>query len=220
MSKYVIKYGRSAKVKYISHLDFVRMFHRTARRAGLDFEFSQGFNPHPIMTVAVPLSVGVTADGELMNVGFETPLSEAEMKNKLNDNLPDGFFVTDVEKSEGKKHDFNLIEYAEYFLDCECDSPDGFDSNAFLANAELTVLKKTKSGEKEADIKGLIHSVEKTAAESGNLGLKAVLAAGNNATLKPETLISAINKYLPEVNIGFFQAHRKALLSKSLKPLL
>ncbi len=219
MSKYVIKFGREARVKYISHLDFVRMFHRAVRRAGLDFMFSQGFNPHPIMTVAVPLSVGVTADGEYMNVGFETVLSEEGLKNKLNDNLPNGFFVTDVKKSEGKEYDFNLIEYAEYYLDAECDNPKAFDAVALMGNNELTVLKKTKSGEKEADIKGLIHSIEKVPAESGNLGIRAVLAAGNNATLKPETLILAINKYLPDVKIGFVQSHRKALLAKNCKPL-
>ncbi len=216
----MIKYGRSARVKYISHLDFVRMFHRTARRAGLDFEFSQGFNPHPIMTVAVPLSVGVTADGEVMSVGFETVLSEKGLKDMLNDYLPDGFFVKEVKKSDGKKYDFNLIEYAEYFLNAECENPDSFDSDALLANPELLVLKKTKSGEKEADIKPLIKSVEKVAPESGNLGLQVVVSAGNTATLKPETLVLAINKYLEDVKIGFFATHRTALLTKDLKPLL
>ncbi len=220
MSKYVIKYGRLANVKYISHLDFVRMFHRTVRRAGLDFEFSQGFNPHPIMTVAVPLSVGVTADGEVMTVGFETVLSEKGLADKLNDNLPDGFFVKEVKKSDGKKYDFNLIEYAEYFLDCECENPNSFDSKAFLANSEMSVLKKTKSGEKETDIKPLIKSIEKADPESGNLGLKVIICAGNNATLKPETLVLAINKYLEDVKIGFFATHRTALLTKEAKPLI
>ncbi|MBQ7794261.1 MAG: DUF2344 domain-containing protein [Clostridia bacterium] len=220
MSKYVIKYGRTAQVKYISHLDFVRMFHRTVRRAGLDFMFSQGFNPHPIMTVAVPLSVGVTADGEYMNVGFETDMSEEEIKNTLNNSLPDGFFATAVKKSEGKEYDFNLIEFAEYELDAECKTPDAFNADELMKQDSLTVLKKSKSGEKETDIKSLIHSIERIDAVSGNLGLRVILAAGNNATLKPETLIAAINKYQPDAEIGFFSAHRKALLTKDIKPLI
>ncbi len=220
MSKFIIKYGRSARVKYISHLDFVRMFHRTVRRAGLDFSFSQGFNPHPIMTVAVPLSVGVTAMSEYMAVGFETALSEKGIKDILNDHLPDGFFVLDVKKAEGKEYDFNKIELAEYFIDAECAAPDAFDADSLMANVELTVLKRTKSGEKEADIKPLIKSLEKTAPESGNLGIKAVIAAGNNATLKPETLVLAINKYLPDTKIGFFAVHRTALLTKNLQSLM
>ena len=62
MSNYVLKYSRGEEVKYISHLDFVRMFHRAVRRAGLPMSYSHGFNPHPVMTVAMPLSVGVTSD--------------------------------------------------------------------------------------------------------------------------------------------------------------
>ncbi len=220
MSKYVIKYSRGDRVKYISHLDFVRMFHRAVRRSGLDFMFSQGFNPHPIMTVAVPLSVGVTADGEYMNVGFDTTLTEQELMTLLNAVLPDGFEITDVKKTEGKEYDFNLIDRAEYILDIECENPDLVDLNKIMSNSELTVMKKTKSGEKETDIKPLIHSLERISPESGNMGIRAILAAGNMATLKPETLVDAVNKYQPGGKITFFAAHRKALLTKDNKELL
>lgn len=71
MSNYILKYSRDERVKYISHLDFVRLFHRTVRRTGMNFMFSNGFNPHPIMMVAQPLSVGVTSDCEYMKVGFD-----------------------------------------------------------------------------------------------------------------------------------------------------
>ncbi|MBS7297908.1 MAG: TIGR03936 family radical SAM-associated protein [Eubacteriales bacterium] len=220
MSKFVIKYSRGDRVKYISHLDFVRMFHRAVRRSGLDFMFSQGFNPHPIMTVAVPLSVGVTADGEYMNVGFETTLNENELMSILNGVLPSGFDVKTVKKTEGKEYDFNLIERAEYILDIECDNPNSIDVDSLMSNTEISVLKKTKSGEKETDIKPLIHSLERIEPESGNIGIRAILAAGNMATLKPETLVDAINKYQPDGKITFFAAHRKALLTKDNKELL
>lgn len=220
MSKYVIKYSRGDRVKYISHLDFVRMFHRAVRRSGLDFSFSQGFNPHPIMTVAVPLSVGVTADGEYMKVGFETDLSEKELVETLNSALPDGFEVKAAVLSEDNRLDFNAIERAEYYIDAECANPSAFDAERFMAFDNITVMKKSKSGEKETDIKPLIHSLKLADAESGSLGITAILAAGNNATLKPETLVDAINKYMPDANISFFSAHRRALLTKGNKELL
>lgn len=212
MSNYCIKYGRDARVKYISHLDFVRMFHRAVRRAGLPFMFSQGFNPHPIMTVAVPLSVGVTAEGEYMRVGFDTNADGAEIMQILNSALPEGFFVSAAMRAEGKEPDFNLIEHAEYIIDAEAEMPEDFSAQPFLDLTELVVMKKTKSGEKETDIRPLIYELEKTEPTSGNLGLRMVIAAGNRATLKPETVIAAVNKYLPEVKIGFFSVHRRALL--------
>ncbi len=220
MSKYIIKYSRGDRVKYISHLDFVRMFHRAVRRSGLDFSFSQGFNPHPIMTVAVPLSVGVTADGEYMKVGFETDLSQEKLKETLNSALPDGFEVKAVCISEDNSIDFNSIKRAEYYIDAEASNANAFDADKFLALDTITVTKKSKSGEKETDIKPLLHSLKITDAESGTLGITAILSAGNDATLKPETLIAAINKYMPYTNITFFAAHRKALLTSDNKELL
>ena len=74
MAKYIVKYGRDDRVKFISHLDFVRCFHRAVRRSKLNFEFSQGFNPHPVMTIAQPLPVCVTSQSEYMKVGFVTDL--------------------------------------------------------------------------------------------------------------------------------------------------
>lgn len=220
MSKYIIKFSRGEQVKYISHLDFVRMFHRSVRRAGLDFVFSQGFNPHPIMTVAVPLSVGVTADGEYMKVGFETDLSETALADTLNASLPNGFEVKAIARADDNLFDFKSIERAEYYIDAECGNADAFSADELMSNSALAVMKKSKSGEKETDIKPYIHAISKVPAESGSLGISAILSAGNTATLKPETLISAINKYLPSVNIGFFSARRKALLTADNKELL
>jgi radical SAM-linked protein len=196
------------------------MFHRSVRRSGLPFVFSQGFNPHPIMTVAVPLSVGVTADGEYMRVGFDTDKSDEEIKQILNDALPVGFFVSAVKLCEGKQPDFNLIERAEYIIDAKCENPQEFSAEKLMDFAELVVMKKTKSGEKETDIRGLIYEIEKTEPQSGSLGIRLVCAAGNAATLKPETVIAAINKYMPNVKIGFFMQHRKALLDKDGNELL
>ena len=91
MSDYVIKYMRGEEVKYISHLDFVRFIHRLIRRCDLPMAFSQGFNPHPIMTVALPLSVGVTADGELMKISFEGDFEPEFIKDTINNAFPKGF---------------------------------------------------------------------------------------------------------------------------------
>lgn len=220
MSNYCIKYGRDERVKYISHLDFVRMFHRAVRRAGLPFMFSQGFNPHPIMTVAVPLSVGVTADGEYLRAGFDTDMPAQELMDCLNSALPPGFFVKSVHKCAGKEPDFNLIEAAEYYIDAEAENPADFSPETLLLQPEITVMKKSKSGEKSTDIKPLITKIELLTAHSGNLGIKIICAAGNRATLKPETVISAINKYQPSVGIGFYSVHRRALLDAQLCELL
>lgn len=211
LSNYVLKYSRDERVKYISHLDFIKMFHRAVRRAGLLMEFSQGFNPHPIMTVAMPLSVGVTADAELCKIGFAENYTPEEIKTRLNNNLPGGYVIEEVAKTEGKQHDFAKLDRAIY--DVELENIGDFDADAFLANRELVVMKKTKSGEKESDIREYIYDFSVTEKTDGKMKLTMCLAAGNLYNLKPDTVISAMEKYTDGFSVEFFCVHRRKILA-------
>lgn len=212
MSNYVLKYSRDERVKYISHLDFVRMFHRTVRRSGLKMVFSQGFNPHPVMTVACPLSVGITASGELMKIGFEDGYTEEEILSRLNGAFPPGFAISKVKRAEGKEPDFRKIERGEYIIEALVGENADIDADKFINLPEILVMKKTKSGEKETDIKKMIHSVDIISRTDDTVTLKAVLDCGNISNLKPDTLISAMNKYIPNCDCKFYKIHRSALL--------
>jgi len=211
MSKYILKYSRGEEVKYISHLDFVRFIHRVIRRADLPMEFSQGFNPHPIMTVAMPLSVGVTSDSEYMKIGFSKDFPEEYIKDTLNNNMPNGFKILAVRKDEGKKYDFSKLNMAEYVVKIETES--SFDIIEFLKNTELKVMKKSKSGIKEADIRPYVYDISEISKEDNALTLKMCLAAGNIYNLKPETVIDAMEKYSNDFKAEFFVVHRAKILA-------
>lgn len=143
MSNYILKYSRDDRVKYISHLDFVRMFHRTIRRTDINFVFSQGFNPHPVMTVAQPLSVGVTSDCEYMKVGFDGEYSENELLEKINNAFPPGYKILAVKKVSGKEIDLTKLDRAVYTVELEYEG--NVDIDGFLSNKELVVMKKQKA---------------------------------------------------------------------------
>ncbi len=212
MSNYILKYSRDSRVKYISHLDFIRTFHRTVRRAGLEMSFSQGFNPHPVMTVAMPLSVGVTSDCEYIKIGFEQDYSEREIEERLNAAFPDGFKILAVKKALGKEYDFAKLDRAVYCVEAEiCGSE--FDSEKFMLNSELSVMKKSKSGVKEADIRPYIYSLSANSPKDGILELIMCLAAGNTYNLKPDTVIDAMEKYTDGLSVEFYCIHRSKLLA-------
>ena len=212
MSNYVLKYSRDERVKYISHLDFIRTFHRTVRRAGLLMSFSQGFNPHPVMTIAMPLSVGVTSDSEYIKIGFQEDYSEQEIMEKLNASLPVGFKILAVRKTEGKELDFAKLDRVIYDVELEwCGQP--FDAEKFLENKELKVMKKSKSGVKEADIRPYIHSFEVLNQKDNKMKIKMCLSAGNNYNLKPDSVIDAMEKYTEEFKVEFFATHRAKILA-------
>ncbi len=212
MSNYVLKYSRDERVKYISHLDFIRTFHRTVRRAGLSMSFSQGFNPHPVMTIAMPLSVGVTSDCEYIKIGFSEDYSENEIMEKLNAAFPVGFKILAVRKTEGKELDFAKLDRAIYDVELEW-SGNAFDEAKFLENKSLLVMKKTKSGEKEADIRPYIHEFKVTSQDENKMEITMCLAAGNNYNLKPDTVISAMEKYTEGFKVDFFATHRAKILA-------
>ena len=73
-----IKFSKTGCMKFIGHLDVMRYFQKAIRRCGLDVSYSQGYNPHQLISFAAPLGVGLTSDGEYMDMQLESSLSSAE----------------------------------------------------------------------------------------------------------------------------------------------
>ncbi len=213
MSKYILKYTRDERVKYISHLDFIRMFHRAVRRSGVNFLFSEGFNPHPVMTVAMPLSVGVTSGGEYMKVGFTDEFSVEEIKARINEALPPGFEITSVYKLKGKEIDLTKISVADYTVIVEKKSDSTFGNIEDILKADsLVVIKKSKSGEKPSDIRPHIHSLEEIDRNECTVTYKMRLSCSNSYNLKPETVVAAMENVWENFEHEFICIHRERLV--------
>ena len=210
MAKYILKYGRDDRVKFISHLDFVRCFHRAVRRSPLNFEFSQGFNPHPVMTIAQPLPVAVTSECEYMKVGLVTGLSEDEIVSALNTAMPPGFVFYAAKQVFAKEIDLTKINMAEYIVEVEC--PAAGDVSKMMAEPELIVPKKTKSGVKDSDIRPHVFEAEDLGYKDGIQTLRLIVSCGSAYNLKPETVISAMEKYCEGFSYTFVASHRKRML--------
>ena len=209
MSNYILKYSRDERVKYISHLDFVRLFHRTVRRTGMNFMFSNGFNPHPIMMVAQPLSVGVTSDCEYMKVGFDGDYSEQELVDTINNAFPPGYKILAAKKVEGKEIDLTKLDRAVYTVELEYEG--SADIEKLLAQNELKVMKKSKSGVKESDIRPYIYRIEKISEDNGILVIKMCISVGSVYNLKPQSFIDAMEKYFDNFKGGFMNVHRNSM---------
>ena len=209
MSNYILKYGRDERVKFISHLDFVRCFHRAVRRSRLNFVFSQGFNPHPVMTIAQPLPVGVTSECEYMKVGFVTDMSCGEIAAELNRCKPPGFKENAGYKLEGKEIDLTKINSAEYMTEIECSAP--ADTQALMRETELIVPKKTKSGIKESDIRPHISELEDLGFRDGIQTVRMAVSCGSAYNLKPETVVEAMKKYCPGFEPVFTASHKRRM---------
>ncbi len=217
MSNYILKYGRDPRVKYISHLDFMRCFHRAVRRSKINFVFSQGFNPHPVMTVAQPLPVGMTSESEYMKVGFDTELRCDGIVAELNRCMPPGFMVYKAYKLNAKEVELTQIDSAEYLTETECAAP--ADIAAFMANTELIVPKKTKSGVKESDIRPHIFELEDLGFDGASQKLRMVVSCGSVYNLKPETVIDAMRKYCAGFEPSFTVSHKCRMMIDGKDPI-
>ena len=208
LSNFYLIYERGENTKYVSHLDFVRVFGRAMRRAQIPIAYSEGFNPHPLLTFALPLPVGHTSECEILEIVLSEDLPTDEIVQKLNDVLPAG--ITVKEAYAGKSR-LKKLDNAKYIVRAER-HPESVES--FLAMDEVVVEKKTKSGIKETNIRPDIKEI-KIMGDS----MEMVLSAGSRANLKPEIVIKAMNKYIEGFDSGECSFHRMEIYDNEMKTI-
>ena len=201
-------FEKTGNAIWISHLDLMRVFQRSFKRAGLPLTHSGGFNPRPSVSIALPLSVGVESACELLDFdldGYE--VSCEEIRDRLNETLVSGVKVLEVyEEARKLKH----LAYLDCVVTLEYDggAPEA-DAVAELFRREtLFVEKKTKSnGIQDQDILPMIRSLTVEQTDSHTLTISARVCC-QNPTLNPMQLSAAIDLYLPELKPDFVKCRR------------
>jgi len=202
-------FEKTGNAVWISHLDLMRLFQRAFKRAGLPLTHTQGFNPRPSVSIALPLSVGVESVCELLDFTLDgTTVPCEEICQRLNAALVPGVRVRKVYET-GRK----LKELA--FLDCtvtlEYDNgipADAQEKLLKLFSAEsLIVPKKGKNGIQDQDIIPLIKKLEIAPAGERELALNAKICC-QNPSLNPMQLVAAIGLHLPEMKPDFAKCKR------------
>ncbi|MFO8101085.1 MAG: TIGR03936 family radical SAM-associated protein [Dehalococcoidia bacterium] len=116
----VITFTRGEEQKFISHLDMMRLWHRALRRAGMPVAYSQGFNPQPRISIASPLAVGVTSEGELMDVFLERKISPDFFARAVSEQLPQGVGLLGVKDIWPRLPSLqSQLRFAEYRIEPE-----------------------------------------------------------------------------------------------------
>ena len=185
-----LRYGKTGKAKYISHLDLTSAMRRALLRAGVELKYSSGFNPHPYLSVALPLPVGCGSICELMDVGVDARFSTNVPLKAINAALPEGIEVFEAYTPERK---FNAIAWVnlEGVLYYDNGIPPGAVSmlSELFRSECIIIQKKTKRGLSDIDIAQYIRDVEFHA--NGTLTMKAAVSA-QDPTISPENLLSAM----------------------------
>ena len=204
-------FEKTGNAVWISHLDLMRLFQRAFKRAGLPLTHTQGFNPRPSVSIALPLSVGVKSGCELLDFdldGMDVPCDE--ICSRLNAALVDGIRVLQVYDNGSK---IKNLAYLRSVITLEYDGgvPDGAGDSLrqLLSRPNLSVEKKGKNGVVEQDIIPMLRSFEIRI--FGNAVELEIVACCQNPTLNPMQIHGAILRYLPELAPDFARVCRVEL---------
>lgn len=234
-----LKFNKYGSMKFIGHLDIMRYFQKAFRRAGIDIAYSQGFNPHQLTSFASPLGVGLTSDGEYMDMQLNSDITEEEFLSKINEKMTEGISVISFKPlADNCKKSMSVVAAADYMMSLK----DGYDAiegfaekfNLFIQQSEIVISKKTKKSEVEMDIKPLIFhyglSQKEFETRTGNTYdlsfaeaydndnvLFLQLSAGSVANLKPELVMEAFYQFLGEELKPFsYQIHRMEMYANDV----
>lgn len=200
------KVGRSI---WISHLDLMRLFQRAFKRADLKLKHTQGFNPRPSVSIALPLSVGIESECELLDFDLEgEEICNSEICSRLNKVLVDGVQVKSVYDS-GKKIGALALLSCQITLEYDSVLPsDASEKIKTLFKQDSLILpKKTKSGMQNQDIIPMIKRLC-TRQESAHIIIIDALICCQNPTLNPAQLVSAVETFLPELRPDLSKCRR------------
>ena len=176
-----IKFTKTGRLKYISHLDLCRTMCPAMIRAKIPLWYTEGFNPHPKMVFAQPLPLFVESECEFLDIKITEPVSHEELKARLRSAFTDELYVLDVYTPVVK---FTEIAYAGYFIACETKLSEAEISDKL--SSDLIVTKNVKGKEKQLNIRSQIHSV---AIFDG--GYFAILDASGSSYLNPDLFCKA-----------------------------
>ena len=208
-----ILFEKKGNAVWISHLDLMRLFQRAFKRAGLPLTHTQGFNPRPSVSIALPLSVGVESCCELLDFDLDgDKVANRIVRGKLNDFLVPGIRVIKVYDNGQKIKHLALLDTV-VTLEYDEGIPEGAVSKLenFFRQEEILVEKKTKTnGIQDQNIAPMIKSLEIEQSDENTILLKARVCC-QNPTLNPMQLHAAIVRHLPELTPSFAKCQRVEL---------
>ncbi len=212
-----IKFRKYGVMKFIGHLDMMRYFQKVMRRANINICYSEGFSPHQIMSFAAPLGVGITSDGEYLDIEVHDTRSTKESLEALNANMVEGVEITEyVALPDNAKTAMSIVAAADYELNYKEGYTSPFTKEEweeklqtfFDEPSEVLITKKTKKSEKQMDLKQLVYGF-RIIEKAGQPAFYLNVCTGSTDNLKPELVLEAFYQSLGmEYNPDAMQIHR------------
>ena len=215
MSKLRLLFIKEAQASYISHLDLLRTLQRAFPRTELDIKHSQGYHPHPIISIVLPLPVGQSSDCELLDFEVTQASDGSGIAEKLNTGMPTGIRVLDCYEALRPIRQLDSLQ-ADVTLEYDAGVPEGAAEKLqqLLGRDTLVIQKRTKRKElADVDIAPMIRSAAVT--EDGHNVFIDLTVQAQNPGLNPQLIEKAIATYLPQLTPDFVRVRRRRILDEN-----
>ncbi|GAB6158212.1 TIGR03936 family radical SAM-associated protein [Desulfotomaculum varum] len=220
MPRYRVKFSKDGPARYSSHLDMVRFFDRSTRRAGLPVAFSEGFNPHPKFSFAAPLPVGVAGLEEYMDMELKEHLTPDEIARRLAGNLPAGYAILGIKEVPGQAPTLmSRVSRAAYRAVAA--APDGYGERELqavieqlMSRQEISISRQSKGKTKDVNIRPGIFRLAGSI-KGHILEINMELLIGSTGNVRPEEVLRMLSGDggIP-VNPEDFRIYRTALFAE------
>ena len=216
MDKLRLRFEKTGRAVYISHLDLMTTMQRGFARAGYRLKYSEGFNPHALISILLPLSVGTASVCELMDFRLAEDADLQEMPERLTTALPEGLRVMEVYEQTRKSAELKWLQIRGEFEYDERDPAEMAERlRVFYARDRITILKKTKRGVGETDIRPAIREISFNQGER-KVDIISIISA-QEPTLNPELLVGALRQLEPELVPDFARFTRLETYDAEMK---
>ncbi|SMB80406.1 radical SAM-linked protein [Desulfonispora thiosulfatigenes DSM 11270] len=221
-----IKYAITEKGKFISHLEVLRTWERSIRRAKIPLAYSQGFNPHPKLSFASALAVGVTSEDEYVDVELKNSISIEEINKSLEKSLPSAINIIDVKEIDKKSPSLmSIINRAKYNIRVRLLDPlnqADFEQKIddLFKQEQIIIRRKGKKGMKEKDIKSGIYNISGRIIDNKFLDFNIDVQSGSEDNIRPGDVLNALIEVGISLDMDTLLVHRKGLYISNEKGLI
>ena len=219
MFKARMRFAKEGRAKYISHLDLMHTMQRAMARCQMPLWFTEGFNQHAYVSVALPLSTGYSGEYEFLDFNLlseNVPINAVEALNAV---FPEGLRAIEIYPLADGGMPLRDIAWSKYRITWSFADgvPADFAENVnkLFAQPTVEIVKRSKRGEKTVNMRELMNGFALTE-QDGQVVAEVVTAAGNN-NMSPEYLTRAIAQYLPQYEISSAAYHRLCVYNDKLQ---
>jgi len=196
MQRIRIRFSRGEEIKYISHLDLMRLWQRVLNRAGVALAYSEGFNPHPRLSLAAPLALGVTSEAELMDIVLTKWSSPHAFTSAVSRQLPRGVEIHQVYNMALTLPSLqSQVRFAEYNVEVETEKRrEDVESsiNELLAMETLPWQHQRDTGPRRYDLRTLIADIWPVGCDNGRCVIGMRLRCDSSGSGRPEQVAAAL----------------------------